>query len=565
MNVFVKRIFAITVTGVSLSVFPAASISEIVGQMKNAIRENVDLPDDTTITDFVQYCREWADEAKIDSNGIVLRTDTPLIKISARNLHDISLFDVLELGCISSYHFFTVDKGGYIYVYPNVPEYIEEREWINTKGKKLKAKWVGCADGNADEPIFMTVPNGKLIKIDIKKLSAKDRRYLQESRLRKQKVPYARKNGRWMSPVDIYIDNWNIKEDQYIATAKKLIFDKSYVKGVHYKVFQILEIGTLCLMGKQDLAGHITYYGGEIFLNLGLKKGRVASDEEFINQVPLYWVGTYTYPTRGGDDRTVNVYDTCSLESAIFMVRSLQGLYETGDARFDSDVPKDSGKESSSLSQKGDELQIAGFGSGFFITRDGYFVTNYHVVKNVAKTKVRIGTELIEAKLVKTDKETDLALLKVDGDGSFEAVEFAPNRQENLGQSVFTMGYPQPDIQGVTPKVTKGIISGLEGFKGDVRKYQIDASIQPGNSGGPVADANGYIVGIVVSSLVRGTSGEIPQNVNYAIKKSYLLAFLDSVLNCGASLQCPSSETARDFILAVRKIEKSCALVVVYK
>ena len=563
MHNVIKRLCALALAVSTLSAFPAASISDIVEQMKNAKRENIVLPEGSTITDLARYCRDWALESKIDYNGIILRTDTPSIEVYVKNVQWLSLYDVLEMGCASSYHFFTIKKDGLVYIYPNIPEYIEAREWTNTKGKKLKAKWVGCADGDADAPIFMTVPNGKLMKIDIEKMCAKDRRYLRESRLRSQKISYTHKNGRWMSRLDEYIEKWKAKEKRYIEIAKNIILEKSYKKGARYRVFQILDIGTLCIMARVDSRGNIVDYGGELFLDWGLQRGMVASDESYSTKKPLYWLGTYTYVTKRGDDRTVNVYDVCSLDYAINMVRSLQGLYEPGDSRFDREHPGNDGDNSSLPRNKSDELQIAGFGSGFFITSDGYFITNYHVIQDAAKVSLKMGDEFLAAKIVKTDKETDLALLKVEG--TFNALEFSPRRQENLGQSIFTMGYPQPQLQGVTPKVTKGVISGLEGFKGDIRNYQIDASIQPGNSGGPVADSNGYVVGVVVASLIKGSNGGIPQNVNYVIKKSYLMAFLDSIPSCATALRCPASETERDFVSAVKIIEKSCALVVVYE
>lgn len=563
MHDIIKHICALAIAVLTLSAFPVASISDIVEQMKNAKRENVVFPDGTTITDFARYCRDWALESKIDYGGIVLRTETPSIEVSLKNVQGLSLYDVLDMGCASSYHFFTIKKDGLVYIYPNIPEYIETREWTNTKGKKLKAKWVGCADGDAEAPIFMTVPKGNLMKIDIEKMCAKDRRYLRESRLRSQKISYTRKNGRWMSKLDEYIEKWEAKERRYIEIAKKMIREKSYMKGGRYRVFQILDLFTLCEMARIDSRGNVVDYNGELFLDIGLRRGSVADNEIYTTKKPLYWLGTYSYIARSGEERTVNVYDTCLLDEAIYMVRSSQGLYLPNDKRFESSNIADGDKVPSSPNRGNDELQIAGFGSGFFITSDGYFITNYHVIQNAAKVSLKIGDEFVVAKIVKTDKETDLALLKVEG--AYNALEFSPRRQENLGQSIFTMGYPQPQLQGVTPKVTKGVISGLEGFMGDIRNYQIDASIQPGNSGGPVADSNGYIVGVVVASLVKGSNGGIPQNVNYVIKKSYLMAFLDSIPSCATGLQCPASETERDFVSAVKIIEKSCALVVVYE
>ena len=89
-----------------------------------------------------------------------------------------------------------------------------------------------------------------------------------------------------------------------------------------------------------------------------------------------------------------------------------------------------------------------------------------------------------------------------------------------------------PSLQGIDPKVTKGVISGVKGIGNDDTKYQIDAAIQPGNSGGPLCDSGGRLVGVIVETLsstyVLRTKGIVPQNVNYAIKASELATFLRS-------------------------------------
>jgi S1-C subfamily serine protease len=166
---------------------------------------------------------------------------------------------------------------------------------------------------------------------------------------------------------------------------------------------------------------------------------------------------------------------------------------------------------------------------------------------------------MYSAEYVKHDLETDLAVLKISG--KFEPIKMAANRVERLGREIFTMGFPQPIFQGFTPKITKGVISANEGFRGDIRRYQIDAAIQPGNSGGPVADANGNLVGVVVSSLVAGKS----QNVNYAVKKSYLMAFLDSIPECSNNIEIADRESKIEFEDAVANVQKSCVQILVYK
>ena len=123
------------------------------------------------------------------------------------------------------------------------------------------------------------------------------------------------------------------------------------------------------------------------------------------------------------------------------------------------------------------------------------------------------------------------------------------------------MGFPMPGLQGFSPKVTKGIISGTSGFKGDVREYQIDATIQPGNSGGPLFDAVGNVVGVLVASLKNG------QAVNYAIKKSYVMAFLDSIAECSAGLEESDDSSAVKLQLSdvISRVQNSCVLILNYK
>ena len=104
------------------------------------------------------------------------------------------------------------------------------------------------------------------------------------------------------------------------------------------------------------------------------------------------------------------------------------------------------------------------------------------------------------------------------------------DRDAEIGEDVFAYGFPNPEYQGIELKITKGIISSSKGYQDDETRYQIDAAIQPGNSGGPLCDKAGRLVGVVVSALdqiaVAERTGTIPQNVNYAIKASEVLAVL---------------------------------------
>jgi S1-C subfamily serine protease len=117
-----------------------------------------------------------------------------------------------------------------------------------------------------------------------------------------------------------------------------------------------------------------------------------------------------------------------------------------------------------------------------------------------------------------------------------------------MGQDVFTVGYPNPGLQGVSAKYTKGTISSLTGFKDDLRLYQISIPIQPGNSGGALLDEHGNALGVVMAMLNAKTtfqvSGSLPQNVNYAVKSLYAQAMIDTMPEVAGKLLSPSRSKA---------------------
>lgn len=177
-----------------------------------------------------------------------------------------------------------------------------------------------------------------------------------------------------------------------------------------------------------------------------------------------------------------------------------------------------------------------GSGSGFFLSEDGYLATNYHVIdgaKVIEVSIVRNGEwEHHPAKVVLSDKQNDLSILKIE-DPNFAQLPPIPYNfttgVKDTGSEVFTLGYPIADIMGDEVKFTDGKISSKSGIQGDVTVYQISVPIQPGNSGGPLFDNNGNLVGITSSGLNRDYFKS--ENVNYAIKSSYLKALVDALPN----------------------------------
>jgi S1-C subfamily serine protease len=165
-------------------------------------------------------------------------------------------------------------------------------------------------------------------------------------------------------------------------------------------------------------------------------------------------------------------------------------------------------------------------GRGWFVNGEGVLITAWHVVWGASALTVSdsSGREAPASVLYK-DERNDVALLRTGlrGRALPTGVAFAARR----GEEVCVLGYPMPDIQGRELKATFGRINALSGAHGDERFMQIDAAVQPGNSGGPVLNAAGVVVGMVARSadeaLARRRHRATPQNVNYALKAEYLI------------------------------------------
>jgi serine protease Do len=193
----------------------------------------------------------------------------------------------------------------------------------------------------------------------------------------------------------------------------------------------------------------------------------------------------------------------------------------------------------------------SGTGSGFFVSKVGHVITNAHVVKGC--NKVTVGdnaNKQVPAEIINTDGSNDLALLKLSPlemasaesksliqKLSIVVVPLASKgllRSEDvrLGEKVLVAGYPFGDVFSNTIKVTSGIVSATRGAGDDSGQFQLDAAVQPGNSGGPIYDSGGNIVGVVISQLdklkVAKAIGSLPENVNFGIKASTVRQFLIS-------------------------------------
>lgn len=174
--------------------------------------------------------------------------------------------------------------------------------------------------------------------------------------------------------------------------------------------------------------------------------------------------------------------------------------------------------------------QCKATGSGVLVS-DNIIITNYHVVGDAEKVEAIINIngipETFLARVLCTDKTNDLAIVCVKDD-KFKSVGDAPFRilpnNIDVGTSVFAMGFPLTTFLGDEVKITDGIISSKSGYEGDIVTYQISVPIQPGNSGGPLFDKNGNLVGITNAGIDKS----VAENVGYAIKTPYVINIIES-------------------------------------
>ena len=185
----------------------------------------------------------------------------------------------------------------------------------------------------------------------------------------------------------------------------------------------------------------------------------------------------------------------------------------------------------------------------------------------MAQKKIQVVTSAgsFAAKIIKVDGANDLALLKVQG--RFTPLPIAASRNVKMGGIVMTIGFPDPDLQGFSPKFAKGEIAALSGPTDDPRFFQISVPVQPGNSGGALVDEHGNVVGIVAAKLsakaALESSGSLPENVNYAIKSSFLLGFLESMPDASNLLKEPETAARKtDDIISLAR--DATALLLVY-
>jgi len=249
---------------------------------------------------------------------------------------------------------------------------------------------------------------------------------------------------------------------------------------------------------------------GEMALVQGLGQSTTVNETQ---SSIVYNVGKYRYNSVGNGEREVPIFFT-DRQAGIRHVAQ-RGL----DTIFDDDVTP--------AAPLGGDKASKAYGTGFFVTANGYVATNHHVVEGASKIRVHHDGKTLDAVLIAVDEENDVAIVKIEADG-VKPLPVQSGRPIGLGADVFTIGFPRPNTQGRNAKYTEGTVSALTGIDDAQNQYQVSVPIQGGNSGGPLVAKDGYVMGIMVSTLnplatlARGQG--LPQNVNYAIKIDHLVA-----------------------------------------
>jgi S1-C subfamily serine protease len=161
-------------------------------------------------------------------------------------------------------------------------------------------------------------------------------------------------------------------------------------------------------------------------------------------------------------------------------------------------------------------------GTGFFISTDGLILTNCHVIANSQKVNIYIADKEFECEVIYSNQIDDIAIIQVKKPiQEFLPICFSSNNLD-VGEDVLALGFPLASSMGKELKMTTGIVNSMKGFKDDTRYFQFSAPIDPGNSGGPVLNKMGCLVGLTSSKHTTAT------NAGYALKLTNILKDIPS-------------------------------------
>lgn len=234
--------------------------------------------------------------------------------------------------------------------------------------------------------------------------------------------------------------------------------------------------------------------------------------------------------SNGRAEGTIEVKDGSQFYIVIYGDQFINTNFKRWEKEWDNFVNTVQLEESSSAPiVKNNQSFRSGQGTCFAISPNGYLITNYHCVENAKEITVKgidgDFTTKYGATVIASDPSNDLALLKISNKNvKFDAPVFGLRSSGvNQAEKVYALGFPAAVAMGQEVKITEGIISAKSGAQGDVSKFQISAAVNHGNSGGPLIDEQGNLIGVIFAKST------IAESAGYAIKASYLETFLKNV------------------------------------
>lgn len=258
---------------------------------------------------------------------------------------------------------------------------------------------------------------------------------------------------------------------------------------------------------------------------------------------------------------------TTGMTSGIGSARDQQGnvwmfVFGGSDAEREAFLAKQRANRAAQAKPVAQEQRSAAVsGTGFFISSKGHVLTNHHVIQGRSSIFiVTVDGKKSPAVVHSVQQDDDLAVLKVDTESP--PLPFGSEKLPARGDEVLTLGYPLLQIQGQDQKASFGRINSLSGVQGDSRYIQIDVPVQPGNSGGPLLNSSGEVIGVVSSGLnqiaVLKASGVIPQNVTYAVKADRAEALCRGLDGLG---HLPHGGGSKPMPEVIKSAEKSVVLI----
>lgn len=197
--------------------------------------------------------------------------------------------------------------------------------------------------------------------------------------------------------------------------------------------------------------------------------------------------------------------------------------------------------ENPTSDENSDKVYNVSSGSAFYVSDQGHIITNYHVIEDCQEIKAHSKGKIVKTSKIANDARNDLAILKVENKPSHVFALSAENPYPL--QDIIVAGFPFGNKVSSTLKFTRGIISSIAGIGDDYSQIQIDAALQPGNSGGPIMNEYGNIIAVAVAKLslkkILKDYGVVPENTNFGIKASAVRNIME-----GNSLPLKAPNTA---------------------